>query len=110
MLPYLTGIFVEGTEGSLVPEDVITQETDSLKVATHSPASFPLKGELAGFSTFATSLTQARGQPRKTKPGSVQSRHLESPIKGQGSEQPQAQLQPEAQPHPQLQAHECSFL
>uniref|UniRef100_A0A8C9BZC7 Bromodomain adjacent to zinc finger domain protein 2B n=1 Tax=Phocoena sinus TaxID=42100 RepID=A0A8C9BZC7_PHOSS len=108
VLPYLTGIFVEGTEGSLVPEDVIKQETDSLKVATHStpsPASFSLKRELAGSSTSASSPARARGRPRKTKPGSVQPRHLKSPVKSQGSEQLQVQLQPETQPHPQLQAH-----
>ncbi|XP_059792192.1 bromodomain adjacent to zinc finger domain protein 2A isoform X1 [Balaenoptera ricei] len=108
VLPYLTGIFVEGTEGSLVPEDVIKQETDSLKVATHStpsPASFSLKRELAGCSTSASSPARARGRPRKTKPGSVQPRHLKSPVKSQGSEQLQVQLQPETQPHPQLQAH-----
>ncbi|XP_057558335.1 bromodomain adjacent to zinc finger domain protein 2A isoform X4 [Hippopotamus amphibius kiboko] len=108
VLPYLTGIFVEGTDGSLVPEDMIKQETDSLKVATHStpsPASFSLKRELAGSSTSASSPARARGRPRKTKPGSVQPRHLKSPVKGQGSEQPQAQLQPDTQPHPQAQAH-----
>lgn len=108
VLPYLTGIFVEGTEGSLVPEDVIKQETDSLKVATHSspsPAPFSLKRELTGSSTSASSPARARGRPRKTKPGSMQPRHLKSPAKGQGSEPPQAQLQPETQLHPQFQAH-----
>ena len=35
----------------------------------------------------------------------MQPRHLKSPVRGQGSEQPDAQLQPEIQPHPQLQAH-----
>lgn len=108
VLPYLTGIFVEGTEGSLVPEDVIKQETDSLKVATHSttsPTSFSLKRELAGSSTSASSPARARGRPRKTKPGSMQPRHLKSHSKGQGSEEPQTQLQPETQSHPQLQAH-----
>ncbi|XP_043303153.1 bromodomain adjacent to zinc finger domain protein 2A isoform X1 [Cervus canadensis] len=108
VLPCLTGIFVEGAEGSLVPEDVIKQETDSLKVATHSatsPASFSLKRELAGSSTSASSPARARGRPRKTKPGSMQPRHLKSPSKGQGSEEPQTQLQPEIQSHPQLQAH-----
>uniref|UniRef100_A0A8C3VSH1 Bromodomain adjacent to zinc finger domain protein 2A n=1 Tax=Catagonus wagneri TaxID=51154 RepID=A0A8C3VSH1_9CETA len=106
VLPYLTGIFVEGTEGSLVPEDVIKQETDSLKVTTHSassPAPFSLKRELAGSSTSASSPARARGRPRKTKPGSMQPRHLTSPVKGQGSELPQAQLQPEPQLHPQFQ-------
>ncbi|XP_070477816.1 bromodomain adjacent to zinc finger domain protein 2A isoform X25 [Equus przewalskii] len=108
VLPYLAGIFVEGTEGSLVPEDVIKQETDSLKVAGHtapSPAPFSLKRELAGSSTSTSSPARARGRPRKTKPGSMHPRHLKSPFRGQESEQPQAQLQPETQPHPQLQAH-----
>ena len=91
-----------------VPEDVMKQETDSLKVATHSttsPASFSLKRELAGSSTSASSPARARGRPRKTKPGSMQPRHLKSHSKGQGSEEPQTQLQPETQSHPQLQAH-----
>jgi len=91
-----------------VPEDVIKQETDSLKVATHSspsPAPFSLKRELTGSSTSASSPARARGRPRKTKPGSMQPRHLKSPAKGQGSEPPQAQLQPETQLHPQFQAH-----
>ncbi|EQB77787.1 bromodomain adjacent to zinc finger domain protein 2A isoform 1 [Camelus ferus] len=90
VLPYLTGIFVEGTEGSLAT----------------SPVSFCLKRELAGSNSSATSPARARGRPRKTKPGSMQSRRLKSLVKGQGSEQPQAQLQPEAQPHlHELQAH-----
>ncbi|XP_070127791.1 bromodomain adjacent to zinc finger domain protein 2A isoform X19 [Equus caballus] len=108
VLPYLAGIFVEGTEGSLVPEDVIKQEADSLKVAGHtapSPAPCSLKRELAGSSTSTSSPARARGRPRKTKPGSMHPRHLKSPFRGQESEQPQAQLQPETQPHPQLQAH-----
>ncbi|XP_039072744.1 bromodomain adjacent to zinc finger domain protein 2A isoform X3 [Hyaena hyaena] len=108
VLPYLAGIFVEGTEESLAPEDVIKQETDSLKVAAHpapSPAPFSLKKELAGSSTSASTPARARGRPRKTKPGSMQPRHLKSPVRGQGSEQLDAQLQPEIQPHPQLQAH-----
>ncbi|XP_032146350.1 bromodomain adjacent to zinc finger domain protein 2A isoform X4 [Sapajus apella] len=116
ILPYLAGIFVEGTEGNLVPEDVIKKETDSLKVAAHAslnPALFSMKMELAGSNTTASSPARARGRPRKTKPGSMQPRHLKSPVRGQDSEQPQAQLQPEAQlhtpaqpqPQPQLQSH-----
>ncbi|XP_054226846.1 bromodomain adjacent to zinc finger domain protein 2A isoform X25 [Homo sapiens] len=112
VLPYLAGIFVEGTEGNLVPEEVIKKETDSLKVAAHAslnPALFSMKMELAGSNTTASSPARARGRPRKTKPGSMQPRHLKSPVRGQDSEQPQAQLQPEAQlhapaqPQPQLQ-------
>uniref|UniRef100_A0A8C9I8L1 Bromodomain adjacent to zinc finger domain protein 2A n=1 Tax=Piliocolobus tephrosceles TaxID=591936 RepID=A0A8C9I8L1_9PRIM len=112
VLPYLAGIFVEGTEGNLVPEDVIKKETDSLKVAAHTSlnsARFSVKMELAGSNTTASSPARARGRPRKTKPGSMQPRHLKSPVGGQDSEQPQAQLQPEAQlhapaqPQPQLQ-------
>ncbi|XP_030794815.1 bromodomain adjacent to zinc finger domain protein 2A isoform X3 [Rhinopithecus roxellana] len=112
VLPYLAGIFVEGTEGNLVPEDVIKKETDSLKVAAHTSlnsALFSVKMELAGSNTTASSPARARGRPRKTKPGSMQPRHLKSPVRGQDSEQPQAQLQPEAQlhapaqPQPQLQ-------
>ncbi|XP_031506431.1 bromodomain adjacent to zinc finger domain protein 2A isoform X10 [Papio anubis] len=112
VLPYLAGIFVEGTEGNLVPKDVIKKETDSLKVAAHTslnPALFSMKMELAGSNTTASSPARARGRPRKTKPGSMQPRHLKSPVRGQDSEQPQAQLQPEAQlhapaqPQPQLQ-------
>nr|XP_054384069.1 bromodomain adjacent to zinc finger domain protein 2A isoform X7 [Pongo abelii] len=112
VLPYLAGIFVEGTEGNLVPEDVIKKETDSLKVAAHvslNPALFSMKMELAGSNPTASSPARARGRPRKTKPGSMQPRHLKSPVRGQDSEQPQAQLQPEAQlhapaqPQPQLQ-------
>ncbi|XP_011918826.1 PREDICTED: bromodomain adjacent to zinc finger domain protein 2A isoform X5 [Cercocebus atys] len=112
VLPYLAGIFVEGTEGNLVPEDVIKKETDSLKVAAHTslnPVLFSMKMELAGSNTTASSPARARGRPRKTKPGSMQPRHLKSPVRGQDSEQPQAQLQPEAQlhapaqPQPQLQ-------
>ncbi|XP_074258854.1 bromodomain adjacent to zinc finger domain protein 2A isoform X2 [Saimiri boliviensis] len=116
ILPYLAGIFVEGTEGNLVPEDVIKKETDSLKVAAHAslnPALFSVKMELAGSNPTASSPARARGRPRKTKPGSVQARHLKSPVRGQDSEQPQAQLQPEAQlhtpaqpqPQPPLQSH-----
>ncbi|XP_016079965.1 PREDICTED: bromodomain adjacent to zinc finger domain protein 2A isoform X5 [Miniopterus natalensis] len=108
VLPYLAGIFVEGTEGNLVPEDMIKQETDSLKVASHStpsPAHFSLKRELAGSSTSASSPARARGRPRKTKPGSVQPRHLKSPVRCQGSEEPQAQLQPETEPPPPLEAY-----
>lgn len=87
---------------------MIKQETDSLKVAAHSapsPAPFSLKKELAGSSTSAGSPARARGRPRKTKPGSVQPRHLKSPVRGQGSEEPQAQLQPDTQLHPQPQAY-----
>ncbi|XP_066114475.1 bromodomain adjacent to zinc finger domain protein 2A isoform X1 [Saccopteryx bilineata] len=108
VLPYLAGIFVEGTEGSLVPEDMIKQETDSLKVAAHSassPAPFSVKRELAGSSTSASSPARARGRPRKTKPGFMQPRHLKSTVKDQGSEEPLAHLQPETQTHPQLQAY-----
>ncbi|XP_036157385.1 bromodomain adjacent to zinc finger domain protein 2A isoform X3 [Myotis myotis] len=108
VLPYLAGIFVEGTEGSLVPEDMIKQETDSLKVASHaapSPAPFSLKRELAGSSTSASSPARARGRPRKTKPESMQPRHLKSPVSCQASEEPQVQLQPETQPYPPLQAY-----
>ncbi|XP_015412932.1 PREDICTED: bromodomain adjacent to zinc finger domain protein 2A isoform X3 [Myotis davidii] len=108
VLPYLAGIFVEGTEGSLVPEDMIKQETDSLKVASHaapSPAPFSLKRELAGSSTSASSPARARGRPRKTKPESMQPKHLKSPVRCQASEEPQVQLQPETQPYPPLQAY-----
>ncbi|XP_060051114.1 bromodomain adjacent to zinc finger domain protein 2A isoform X3 [Erinaceus europaeus] len=104
VLPYLAGIFVEGTERSLVHEDVIKQEPDSLKVAAHptpSTAAFSRK-EPAGSSTSASSPARARGRPRKTKPGSM---HLKSPVIGQGSEQPQPQLLPETQLHPQLPAY-----
>ncbi|KAG3291595.1 bromodomain adjacent to zinc finger domain 2A, transcript variant X8 [Ictidomys tridecemlineatus] len=107
VLPYLAGIFVEGTEGNLVPEDMMKQETDSLKVASHPaphPALFFVKRELAGSNSSASSPARARGRPRKTKPGSMQPRQLKSPVKGQDLEQPQAQLHPEAQPHPQLQS------
>ncbi|XP_053413555.1 bromodomain adjacent to zinc finger domain protein 2A isoform X1 [Nycticebus coucang] len=105
VLPYLAGIFVEGTEGSLVPEDVIKKETDSLKVAAHPtpiPALFSVKRELSS-NTSTSSPTRARGRPRKTKPGSMQPRHLKSPVQGQDSEQRPAQLQPEVQSQPQLQ-------
>uniref|UniRef100_A0A8C0R767 Bromodomain adjacent to zinc finger domain protein 2A n=1 Tax=Canis lupus dingo TaxID=286419 RepID=A0A8C0R767_CANLU len=112
VLPYLAGIFVEGTEESLVPEGMIKQETDSLKVAVHpapSLAPFSLKKELAGSSTSASTPARSRGRPRKTKPASLQSRHLKPPVQGQGSEQPDAQLQPHPhpypQPQPQLQLH-----
>ncbi|XP_051688764.1 bromodomain adjacent to zinc finger domain protein 2A isoform X2 [Oryctolagus cuniculus] len=107
VLPYLAGIFVEGTEGSLVPEDAVKQETESLKVATHPPPNhvlFSVKREPGGSSTAASSPARARGRPRKTKPGSLQHRHPKSPARGQDSEEPQAQLQLEAQPCPQLQA------
>uniref|UniRef100_A0A2K6FET4 Bromodomain adjacent to zinc finger domain protein 2A n=1 Tax=Propithecus coquereli TaxID=379532 RepID=A0A2K6FET4_PROCO len=112
VLPYLAGIFVEGTEGSLVPEDMIKKETDSLRVAAHlapNPAFSSVKRELAGSSTSTSSPARARGRPRKTKPGSMQPRHLKSPVRGQDSEPPPAQLQPEAQlqapaqPQPQSQ-------
>lgn len=93
-----------------VPEEVIKWETDSLKVAAHpapSPAPFLLRRESASSSTMASSPARARGRPRKTKPGSVHPRRLKSPVRGQDSEEPQAQLQPETQPQPQpqLQAH-----
>lgn len=91
-----------------VPEDVIKQEPDSLKVASPSvpsPASFSLKRELTGSSTSASSPARARGRPRKTKPESMQSRHLKSPVSCQASEEPQVQLQPETQPYPPLQAY-----
>ncbi|XP_004466195.2 bromodomain adjacent to zinc finger domain protein 2A isoform X2 [Dasypus novemcinctus] len=105
VLPYLAGIFVEGTEENLVLEDMIKQETDSLKVAAHpapNPALFSVKRQLVVSSTSANSA-RTRGRPRKTKPRSLRPRHLKSPIRGQDSEEPQAQLQPEAQPYPQLQ-------
>ncbi|XP_073939770.1 bromodomain adjacent to zinc finger domain protein 2A isoform X3 [Castor canadensis] len=107
VLPYLTGIFVEGTEGSLVPEDVIKQETDSWKLAAHpapNPAVFSVKRELAGSTTSVASPARTRGRPRKIKPGSLQSRHIKAPVKGPDSEQPQSQLPPEDQYHAQLQA------
>lgn len=87
---------------------MIKQETDSLKVAPHSapsPAPFSLKRELAGSSTSASSPARARGRPRKTKPESMQPRHLKSPVRCQASEEPQVQLQPETQPYPPLQAY-----
>lgn len=85
---------------------MIKQETDSLKVASHSapsPASFSLKRELAGSSSSASSPARARGRPRKTKPESMQPRHLKSPVRCQTSEEPQ--LQPETQPYPPLQTY-----
>nr|XP_004650048.1 bromodomain adjacent to zinc finger domain protein 2A isoform X1 [Jaculus jaculus]XP_045008530.1 bromodomain adjacent to zinc finger domain protein 2A isoform X1 [Jaculus jaculus]XP_045008532.1 bromodomain adjacent to zinc finger domain protein 2A isoform X1 [Jaculus jaculus]XP_045008533.1 bromodomain adjacent to zinc finger domain protein 2A isoform X1 [Jaculus jaculus] len=107
VLPYLTGIFVEGTAGSLVTEDedVIKQETDSLKVAAHSAPSsaFSVKGELAGYNTSA-SPARTRGRPRKPKPGSIQPKHLKFPVREQDSEEPQVQVQLEPQSHPQLPA------
>ncbi|XP_075407570.1 bromodomain adjacent to zinc finger domain protein 2A isoform X2 [Tenrec ecaudatus] len=104
VLPYLAGIFVEGTEGNLVPEDVEKQEPNSLKMAVHSAPNSTLlvKKELADSSTPAASPVRARGRPRKTKPGSVRPKHLKSPIKSQDSEQPEAQ--PEAQLHPEFQS------
>ncbi|KAK2492022.1 hypothetical protein MC885_021651 [Smutsia gigantea] len=108
VLPCLAGIFVEGTEGSLVPEEVIKQEADSLEVAAHpapSPAPFLLRRVSASSSAVASSPARARGRPRKTKPGSVHPRHLQSPVRGQDPEEPQARLQSETQPQPQLQAH-----
>lgn len=108
VLPYLAGIFVEGTEGSLVPEDTIKQETDSLKGASPSapsPGSGSVKRELAGSSTSASSPARARGRPRKTKPESMQPRHLKPPVSCQASEEPQVHLQPETQPYPALQAY-----
>ncbi|MBZ3882839.1 Bromodomain adjacent to zinc finger domain protein 2A [Sciurus carolinensis] len=105
VLPYLAGIFVEGTEGNLVPEDMIKQETNSLKVAAHpppNPALLFVKRELAGSNSSTSSPARTRGRPRKTKPGSMQPRQPKSPVKGQDLEQPQAQLHPEAQSHPQL--------
>lgn len=106
--PYMSVCVLSSSLLFTVPEDVIKQETDSLKVAGHtapSPAPFSLKRELAVSSTSTSSPARARGRPRKTKPGSMHPRHLKSPFRGQESEQPQAQLQPETQPHPQLQAH-----
>ncbi|XP_063111035.1 bromodomain adjacent to zinc finger domain protein 2A isoform X3 [Cavia porcellus] len=105
VLPYLAGIFVEGAEGSLVPEDT-KQESDSLRVTVHpapTPAFFSVKRELSSCSTSASSA-RTRGRPRKTKPGSMQPRNLNSSLKGQDSEQPQDRLQPKAQPHLQPQA------
>ncbi|XP_076967178.1 bromodomain adjacent to zinc finger domain protein 2A isoform X3 [Tamandua tetradactyla] len=107
VLPYLAGIFVEGTEESLVPEDMIKQETHSLKVAAHpapSPALLSGKRELTDSNTSASSSARARGRPRKTKPRSLRPKHLKSPVRDQDSEELQGQPQPEAQPPPQLQA------
>ncbi|XP_012587952.1 PREDICTED: bromodomain adjacent to zinc finger domain protein 2A [Condylura cristata] len=106
VLPCLAGIFVEGTEGSFVPEDVIKQEPDVKVAAQPTPriAAFSRKRELASSSSSASSPARARGRPRKTKPGSSQLRHLTSPIRGQDAEQPQAQPQLEMLPDPQLQA------
>uniref|UniRef100_A0A8C2VNZ2 Bromodomain adjacent to zinc finger domain protein 2B n=1 Tax=Chinchilla lanigera TaxID=34839 RepID=A0A8C2VNZ2_CHILA len=113
VLPYLAGIFVEGTEGSLVPEDMIKQETESLKVTVQpvpTPALFSVKRELSGSSISVNSPARTRGRPRKTKPGSMQPRSLKSSLKGQDSEHHQSQLQPKAQPHfqpqPQPQPHD----
>ncbi|XP_021561857.1 bromodomain adjacent to zinc finger domain protein 2A [Carlito syrichta] len=112
VLPYLAGIFVEGTEGSLVPKGVIKKEMDSSKMAGHpAPNSIPfsMKRELASSSTSASSPARARGRPRKTKPGAVKPRHPRSPVRGRDSEQPEVQPQPQlqtpAQPQPALQLH-----
>ncbi|XP_037370922.2 bromodomain adjacent to zinc finger domain protein 2A isoform X4 [Talpa occidentalis] len=106
VLPCLAGVFVEGTEGSFVPEAVTKPEPD-VKAAAHptpSTASFSRKRESASSSTSASSPARARGRPRKTKPGSLQSRHLNPPVRGQDSEEPQAQPQLETQPGPHIQA------
>ncbi|XP_048217417.1 bromodomain adjacent to zinc finger domain protein 2A isoform X2 [Perognathus longimembris pacificus] len=109
VLPYLAGIFVEGSEGSLgiVPEDAVKQETDSPMVAAcpaPSPTLLSVKKELPGSDTPTASPARTRGRPRKTKPASMQPRHIKSSVRGQDSEQPQAQLQPETHSHPQLPA------
>ncbi|XP_006897741.1 PREDICTED: bromodomain adjacent to zinc finger domain protein 2A [Elephantulus edwardii] len=118
VLPYLAGIFVEGTEGTLLPEDTIKQETDSLKVAAHPApnSSLFVKKELADCNTSVGSPARARGRPRKTKPVSMRPRHLKSPIKSRNSEQsetkPELQPQPETQsppqPQPQFQSYPSS--
>ncbi|XP_036011412.1 bromodomain adjacent to zinc finger domain protein 2A isoform X4 [Mus musculus] len=104
VLPYLAGIFVEGSEGSTVTEDEIKQETESLmEVVTSTPSSAraSVKRELTG-SNASTSPARSRGRPRKPKPGSLQPQHLQSTIRECDSEQAQTQVHPE--PQPQLQA------
>ncbi|KAM6214250.1 bromodomain adjacent to zinc finger domain protein 2A [Rhynchocyon petersi] len=107
VLPYLAGIFVEGTEGALVPEDMIKPETDNLKVAAHPApnAALFVKKDLADSNTSADSPARARGRPRKTKPVSTRPRHLKSPVNSQNAEQPQPwpPLETQPQPHPQPQ-------
>lgn len=105
-----------------VSENVIKPDPEALKIAAHpAPAASSVKKESAGSSTPATSPPRARGRPRKTKPGSLQPKHLKSPAKDLASEQPpietkpqpplqvyaqsqpQMLIQPQSQPQPQSQ-------
>ncbi|XP_051026839.1 bromodomain adjacent to zinc finger domain protein 2A [Acomys russatus] len=106
VLPYLAGIFVEGSEGNIVTEDGIKQETEFLTEAltsTPNSATVSIKRELTASSTSA-SPARSRGRPRKSKPGSLQPQQLKSTIREHGSEQAQTQVHPGPHPCPQLQA------
>ncbi|KAL1775345.1 bromodomain adjacent to zinc finger protein domain protein 2A isoform X1 [Sigmodon hispidus] len=112
VLPCLAGIFVEGSEGSIVTEDGIKQEAEYLTDAvTSTPSSAPVsvKRELTGSSTSA-SPARARGRPRKSKPGSMQSRQPNFTVREHDSGQPQTEVQPEPQSHLQLQASSEPYL
>ncbi|CAH6778549.1 Baz2a [Phodopus roborovskii] len=105
VLPCLAGIFVEGSEGSIVTEDGMKQEAEYLTEAgTSTPCSalVSAKKELTG-SDNPASPARARGRPRKTKSGSLQPRHPKSALREHDSEQAQTQVQPESQSHLQLQ-------
>ncbi|MEJ1277315.1 bromodomain adjacent to zinc finger domain 2A [Cricetulus griseus] len=106
VLPCLAGIFVEGSEESIVTEDGMKQEAEYLTEAVTStpcPALVSTKRELTGPDTPA-SPARARGRPRKSKPGSMQPRHSKSALREHDLEQAQIQVQPESQSHLQIQA------
>ncbi|XP_031797015.1 bromodomain adjacent to zinc finger domain protein 2A isoform X2 [Sarcophilus harrisii] len=108
VLPYLSGIFVEGAEETTALEDVIKQEADSSKgVAVPAPS-------ITSFSTVKKELTEgnvktwspcvrARGRPRKTKPVPEQPEISVLPLVKEEHKFVQAQVQEQAQEQEQTQ-------
>nr|XP_020845714.1 bromodomain adjacent to zinc finger domain protein 2A isoform X4 [Phascolarctos cinereus] len=109
VLPYLSGVFVEGAEEATALEDVIKQEPDSPKGAAAPAPSTPpflaVKRELAEGNVKTWSpCARARGRPRKTKPVPEQPEIPISLVAKEEHEFAQAQEQTQAQAQVQEQA------
>ncbi|XP_072511162.1 bromodomain adjacent to zinc finger domain protein 2A isoform X2 [Notamacropus eugenii] len=112
VLPYLSGIFVEGAEEATASEDVIKQEADSPKrvapPAPSTPSFSGMKRELAEGNVQTWSpCARARGRPRKAKPVPEQPEIPVSPVAKEEHEFAQSQEQAQAQV--QEQAKEQAF-
>ncbi|XP_074082457.1 bromodomain adjacent to zinc finger domain protein 2A isoform X2 [Macrotis lagotis] len=107
VLPYLSGIFVEGSEEATVLEDMVKQEAGSPKRTAAPAPSLPpfsaVKKELAERNVRTLSpCARARGRPRKTKLVPEQPEIPASPVTKEEHEFSQAQ-EAQAQPHVQEQ-------